>query len=447
MTSSPGSNCDIEYNENTPLAKVKDAKICYEDSYLKPTCDGRYIHLDITRMGCICVVVVDHCLDCFPYSSWNVLFGQHWVLQFIFVVCGVSFGLSKNKLSGYVLRLCFFMFIGVLLNWVAFMIKGLDWRHDVWNVIFQFFFIVGVILYSFILAPVHTYFLWLVDGRETILAPFLPLARSIGMPIIVFGLIFNYLVMAMWLPPHFTTSLQNSVLPWLELRFGEGLNYRIMVGGKSDILQSFFAAIELSLSNIWLAVFVPLLLPSQRSITAWLILLNMTMRRLSDWYAGPGEKAFNGLDLMLLGLVCRHFGLKHKKTLGLYVLRYWFLWLGIAGLVWIPGTKGRMDLLQPTEWKYTWRNRLLDFSFMFCWLVAADRVFDKKIFTEDRMDFMNNYFLVMYLVHRAVHIVLPSPWNWLVLGALLAPFWYQSRHSRRSLSTDGTCSVDANGAC
>jgi len=381
------------------------------------------------------MVVIDHCLDCYPYSDWNTLFGQVWVLQCIFIVCGVCFGLSQKRLSEYCLRLLTYAAVGITLNWMAFILTGRDWKSDFWNVIFQFFFVFGLIVYSVLLAPVHLALSW-ASQTHCQASGLRPPPRVIGALVIACGCLFIFISLSVVIPPLFSKHFQSPFLHGLSSAFGPGFEWRLQVGGKTDVLSNLFAAMELSTSNVWLALSVPIIFPEKRSATGWLILTNMMVRRLSSWYAGLGEKVFNGFDLMLLGLVCRHFGLMRRKLLGRYVCRYWFLWMGACGLMWIPGTHGRYDLLQPTDWQYTWRMRILEFVFMGVWLVGSDRFIDSGIFTEDKMDFINDYCLALYLMHRAVHIVFPSPFNWLVLAALCPFFWYWKRTERAERETN-----------
>merc|ERR1719401_1077788 len=98
------------------------------------------------------------------------------------------------------------------------------------------------------------------------------------------------------------------------------------------------------MSNMWLALAIPALFPVHHGLTIYFMILNLKARRLCDWYSGIGMKIWDGFDLMLLGLVAYFLGLKWRRTLGQFLARYWFVWLAIAGLIWKPGTEGRLDL-------------------------------------------------------------------------------------------------------
>jgi len=194
----------------------------------------------------------------------------------------------------------------------------------------------------------------------------------------------------------------------------------------SSLIKDICAAVELSLSNVWLAVAVPVLLPQHQSTTGWLILVNMHARRLLPWYSGLGEKALNGFDLMLLGTTCFYLGLSKRRQIGIVIARYWWVLLFVIGLVWLPGTYGRYDQLQSTPWELTWRMRLLDMFFLSAFLSAGERFADPKIFTEDKLGFIGNLGLFLFLVHKAVHLVVPAPWNWVLLMSFGPMFWLAS---------------------
>jgi len=398
---------------------------------LVPTPDGHYPHLDIWRSICIGVVVLDHGNP--HYSEWNLFFGQSWTLQAIFIICGLSFGLSKRSLSGYVLRLAAYVFVGVMCNWVAFVIIGKDWRHDPWNVVFQFWFVVGLILYSLLLVPLRRVLVWCRDRpRPQGADPDTGDALK-GFAAISAGLLSIFTVLtggfAQWVNSDIGVQVAASVA-----RLGPGLTF--WAGGPDQagqVFASMLAGLELTLSNVWLAVAIPVMFPAQQSVTGWVLVVNLHARRLLTWYSGLGEKALNGFDLMLLGLVCYYLGLKYRRPIGKALTRYWPVWFFVVGVVWKPGTHGRMDRLMGDEpWAMRWRMRFIDTVYMTVALSAGDRLVDPGMFTEDRCHFINNLGLFLFLVHKAIHLVLPPPWNWLLILSFVPIFSIHSKLWRPS---------------
>mmetsp|Transcript_82582 Transcript_82582/g.229125 ORF Transcript_82582/g.229125 Transcript_82582/m.229125 type:complete len:453 (+) Transcript_82582:99-1457(+) len=397
-----------------------------DERLLVPTPDGYFPHLDIWRFMCIAVVVLDHGNG--SYSYWNLFFGQNWALQYIFVICGVAFGLSKRSLGGYLFRLVAYAIVGISCNWLAYVITGQDWRHDPWNMVFQFWFIIALIGYSLLLVPLRRYLVSCHDlpkiGDSKVKLTVTRVLGGIGVILGGLACIFALLSVGLtWLTAGFLKGKLQAALS----KLGPGLAYWADKDQAGGLLQGLCTALELTVSNFWLAFAIPTVFPSEASVTGWVILINMHTRRLSHWYSGLGEKLMNGLDLMLLGLVCFHLGLKYRRQVGNVAVRYWFVWLSVCGLVWKPGTSGRMDLLMPEDWSMTWRMRFIDTVYMGVWLVAGDRFVDPKIFTEDKCNFINNLGLFLFLVHKAIHIVLPVPWNWVLILSLGPVFYAFSR--------------------
>mmetsp|Transcript_57139 Transcript_57139/g.122914 ORF Transcript_57139/g.122914 Transcript_57139/m.122914 type:complete len:456 (+) Transcript_57139:122-1489(+) len=428
---SPDAEAAAEAAGEAALLLAEVGKESNDEKVLPPRPDRRYPHIDIVRFMCLMVVVLDHGDP--RYSKVNSFFGQNWTLQYIFVICGLSLSLSRQGVSASLLRLALYFVVGVCLNWSAWAIKGLDWRHNFWDVIFQFWFVVALVVYIVLLVPLKSYLELVADGNRRrahqAVDPEQP-ALLMSFAMVGAGLVIIYLLVSEALARLVSGSLASRVAPIIS-SMGSGLEWwaKQSGGAAGGVLMSFCSALELTLSNVWIAVMVPHLLPAQQSITGWLLIANMHIRRLDLWYAGLGEKVFNGFDLMLLGLVCAKLGLKWREPVGRCLARYWFVWISICGLIWVPGTAVRMDLLQEVPFQMRWRMRLLDAVFMVAFLAAGERFFDPRIFTEDKCDFINNLGLLLFLVHKAIHIVLPQPENWYLilliigLGAVRGLVW------------------------
>jgi len=428
---------DAEAAEEAPLL-LDEVGTESDEKLFAPRPDCRYPHIDIVRFLCVMVVVVDH--GNWRYSEVNSFFGQNWTLQYIFVICGLSLSLSRQGVSASLLRLALYFVVGVCLNWSAWAIKGLDWRHNFWDVIFQFWFVVALVVYIVLLVPLKSYLELVADGNRRrahqAVDPEQP-ALLMSFAMVGAGLVIIYLLVSEALARLVSGSLASRVAPIIS-SMGSGLEWwaKQSGGAAGGVLMSFCSALELTLSNVWIAVMVPHLLPAQQSITGWLLIANMHIRRLDTWYSGLGEKVFNGFDLMLLGLVCAKLGLKWRGRVGTCLARYWFVWMSVCGLVWHPGTSGRLDLLQEVAFPLRWRMRFLDAVFMVVWLAAGERFFDPRIFSEDKCDFITSLGLFLFLVHKAIHILLPEPDNWylilLIIGVALARWlaWPQERRTK-----------------
>mmetsp|Transcript_76326 Transcript_76326/g.236366 ORF Transcript_76326/g.236366 Transcript_76326/m.236366 type:complete len:136 (-) Transcript_76326:129-536(-) len=135
---------------------------------------------------------------------------------------------------------------------------------------------------------------------------------------------------------------------------------------------------------------------------------------------------------MLLGMSCYFLGLRHRRVIGLYLVRYWFLVLLLCAMIWPPGEHQRFDEIPPPPRDMELRVRvyLLEGIFVVIWLAAGERLVQPEIFTEDRLAFLNNWGLLVFLVHKAIHMTILPPFNWTVL-VLLAPACYWAQNLSR----------------
>lgn len=116
----------------------------HPDDILDPAAK-RHDHLDLTRILCVAMVCVEHGAS--AYGKVNAMFSQCWVLQILWVVSGISWGLSSRPLGPYLTRLSAYFAVGVSFNFLAFVVHGKDWRSNPWDVVFQFWFVVGLGVY------------------------------------------------------------------------------------------------------------------------------------------------------------------------------------------------------------------------------------------------------------------------------------------------------------
>jgi len=186
--------------------------------------------------------------------------------------------------------------------------------------------------------------------------------------------------------------------------------------------------IMLSISNIYLAVVSPKLL-DKPYLTGWLVIANTYFFRIL-FYRSEDERPFHALDLMTIALTVYELGLLRRRTIGRYVVRYWFLIGLVCTLIWVPGTYGRLDMDPPHEFAIRARFHLIEAILVICWLVAGERFVSNKIFTEDRMGFLNDWSLLVFLVHKAIHIAVPSPLNWAILVGLAPACYYWRLHNQ-----------------
>lgn len=474
------------------------------DDLLPPSPDGHHPFLDITRICCVGCVAIDH--GNWTFGVWNILFSQDWVLQYLYLVCGVCYGMSSRNLAGYELRLGVYVVIGVLVNWSAWIITGMDWKDDFFNVVFHFWFVVGLMGYVLLLAPLRQYLHYVREkSRPTTPQPAAVAAqaasaRPAGRPeqsdeevgtttsklgdaadggtsgalrpasqsedqssgeqaaaeagsdeqtqkhgarlhprdsllyalaVIGGGLLANLLLFKVVLVPVLVMALGSSAWHfWAEM--GSGGSYWGLPQNPQEsqqFLEHMCTYFMLTCSNMYLIVACPIVF-QKSSVTGWAVLLNTYLNR-TLFHRGQDERPFHGLDLMMLTLTCYYLGLRHRRIIGEYIVRYWFLVLFACALLWPPGLHVRLDEHPPGPEQIGLRCRaeILEAIFIVVWLAAGERLVQREIFTEDKLDFLNDWALIVFLVHKAVHIMLVPPLNWVFLVAI-APACYAWRKLR-----------------
>lgn len=399
------------------------------DKLLHAAADGRYPYLDIVRILCVCLVCVDHGGTAF--GQWNTMYVQAWVLQYLFLISGICFGMSSKRLPGFVARLALYFCVGVSCNFTAWIILGLDWRHDAWNVVFQFWFVVALVLFTLLLAPLKAHLsstkahLQAEADADIVRSPLFGMGRAAALVALaggyfVLSAIFNGVLVPL-LQHFFADSLSSAVngsLGPAALFWGLPATPEAARGFLSDICGYF----QLSLSNMYIVLASPVLTTEVSSI-GWLAIMNTYAHKMV-FYRAQEARLITGFDCMMLGLVCYYYGLKHRRVVGEYLVRYWFVLLFVCALLWPPGSVGRFDENPPTDLPSRARDNLLEGVFVVLFLTAAERMIDPGIFLRDRMEFLNDWALVLFMVHKAVHLMFPEPFNWAVLLLLAIPSYF-----------------------
>jgi len=318
----------------------------------------------------------------------------------------------------------------VMLNLAAWMIAGLDWRHNMWGVVFQFWFIFGLMIFTALLAPMKTYLKQVCQNNtsETDTWTFTPRAGeynaciseglrnvfiiSLGSACVI--VLFTYAVIPM---------LQFSLAPLVNTfcsKMGESGEFWGMPSDPSetkDFIHDFFGCWGLTVSSVFI-IFAWPMLSSRISVIGWLVIGNMYVHKLF-MYRHQNSRMINGFDFTMLGLVCCKCGLSHRRIVGEYMMRYWFVFLFICGLLWPPGRKKRMDENPPQQLNVRFTYNLLEMLFTMLFLCAMERLIDPNIFRKDRLQFFGNFALALFLLHKAVYILVPAPYCWIVIFSLL----------------------------
>ena len=90
------------------------------------------------------------------YSEHNHGFATEWVLQWLFIVSGIAFMMSKATFSAYFVRYGTVFAVGVVFNIIGDAIARPEWYRDLGNTIFQMFYVVFITAVSFAAWPLRS---------------------------------------------------------------------------------------------------------------------------------------------------------------------------------------------------------------------------------------------------------------------------------------------------
>merc|ERR1719491_670665 len=90
------------------------------------------------------------------YLAANILAGQCWGLQVVNMIAGMLWSVSKANPFLYALRLMVFFVLGVFSNWLSYVAVGADWRSNMYDVVYQMWFVLGVALCVLFTGPLKS---------------------------------------------------------------------------------------------------------------------------------------------------------------------------------------------------------------------------------------------------------------------------------------------------
>jgi len=376
--------------------------------------DGRRLHcLDVARIVCVALVAVNHGGSSWSdqFGLWNEMYVQQWVLQWLFVICGISFGMSSRNTPGYLGRLLLYFVIGVFTNWCAWVIEGLNWRDNIWNVVFQFWFIFGLMVYIICLTPMKQY-LERISSRRTRSAEF---SLTTGIVLVVVILLLVHFAFRYLLGPIMNMMFSQAIVVFSSIG-GYGATFWGFPSNPEDTLlfiEELLSYLQVSVGSILILWIFPMV-SNRLSLTNWLVLLYVYFFKCLE-YRGQFARIIDGFDFTMIGLANFYLGLSYRRTIGKYMCRYWFFVLFVFALLIPPGTWGRFDETSIHDLSFRIRWHMVELILVVLFLSAAERIADSGIFTEDKLGWLSWWALYIFLTHKFIHMVLPQPWNWLAL--------------------------------
>lgn len=435
----------------------------------------RHIQLDMLRVIAIYGVVVDHGNPVSKqYGIHDVMFTQNWTLQLLWVTCGISWSLTRSSLGPYVMRLCVYLAIGVSFNWMAWVYQGMPWRHDLQGVVYQFAFIVGLIVYVSFTAWLKPSLQQIYASRieaagagdknagETELAPNGTTRKSNQKGLMeetnsprggertptvgdnlneldaeersaakMFGLVVVALVLGM-----VGLSL---VLSLLETQMVKGI-INLILGHSAEFWtrdlddRAFFGQFIGTFGAYLLIVVGARLLrsPRQAPWLTWVVIAYIYSCRvlflplLFNNFGGGIGRFFVGLELFLIGLVANTAGLKHAAALKGWFADYFIVVVVFVALLWGPAWENRMDEHPPSDLMIIFRVQLCELVFLVAFLAAGSLMFPEEGWSQRTRSWLAETATMLFLVHKATHLAVPVPYNWYIVFILVPGlFWFR----------------------
>jgi hypothetical protein len=174
--------------------------------------------------------------------------------------------------------------------------------------------------------------------------------------------------------------------------------------------------------------------PERLSWLTWVLVAYIYFVRIFvvPWLYGAckAERFFVGLELFLVGLTAAKAGLRGAAVLRNLIHKYYFLLLLFATWLWDPVWSTRWDEHPPQDLFTLFRVKVSEMLFLIMFLAAGELAFDPAIYTEDACMWLGNWSLLLFLVHKAVHILFGQPFNWIILIGSHPVYWFFARGTK-----------------
>mmetsp|Transcript_57874 Transcript_57874/g.111617 ORF Transcript_57874/g.111617 Transcript_57874/m.111617 type:complete len:490 (-) Transcript_57874:2-1471(-) len=402
--------------------------------YLHADHNGHYPCLDVVRILCVFLCVVDH--GGTKFGVWNTMYVQSWVLQYLYYVCGFVFGVSSRPLLSYCSRLGLYFVIGVGVNLCAWSIAGMTVRTNIFGMVFQFWFVFGLIIFLCALAPMKRCLANARDAARSMPWPSVSnvagvsasfpekeggweVARELSKGILVMTVssgiihVLNKLVAMPVLVTLFTGPLRPAMESIGESSKFWGLPAGDNRGDWEVFCSNWLRDTEVSVTNVFI-VLIFIRITSKLPLTMWVLFLNTYIHKCT-LYRSQTCRMLNAFDYTLTGLAFHYLGISGRRVIGEYLTRYWFLFLFTCSLLWQPGMSGRFDESPPTDLNVRMRYYLLEFWFALFFFTAVERFVDERIFSKDRLHYLGHWALLIFLIHGFFRVLATPLEYWCML--------------------------------
>lgn len=375
---------------------------------------ARLVHLDIMRMACVVVWITRRGDG--RLAENNIILIHNWAAPMLWLISGICWGRSRRPLCAYVSRLAIFFSIGTALNAVSLIIErpGDQWKCCTWNVdrlgntgffnvVKHLWFVVGLMLMSSITAPLKA-LSNASDENRTVRTLW-----SAVPPIVL-----TSIVIIMFCATGPEGSLPSFLPDSLQWWFRDTAPVKTIA---EAAVCEFMAVCALALKN------------RGGHVISWVLLIFELGVLVVYRHRRAGMEVL-AMHLFVLGFVVDRVGMFGRLWLGRCIAGYWLLVLVACGFISIPFYNGVSDLDQCEHMSTRARWSAVTGILIVAFFCAGDKMSDPfDLFA--RFPGLNYWVIFLYLVHVAVHRIVPSPFNWWVLFASVVPFALAGNTSRQ----------------
>lgn len=360
---------------------------------------GRSVHIDMMRMACVIVWVVRHGDQ--DFNSKNIVLDQNWSAPMLWLISGICWGRSRTPFLIYLRRLALIFCIGTALNYFAETVQNPTKHVDLWNVVFHMWFVAGLILLCCLTAPLKL----LLDAYAE--------EKKVAM---LWSIVPPFVLMSLAAAIYFRARSQLPAVPLQGLRWW-------LDGDDKDICIPFVESAIGLIIAAYACAYPP---EHDHSIVGWMLLGYFFTAWVIHQPSRIGVESA-AMNLFILGVVVQRLGLRGRAIIGKFITGYWLLVLLFCGVLTIPLVHGQTDLDPSADATVRARWCAITVILIVAFLCAGENIQDPlNLFA--RFPGLNYWVVLLYVVHIAVHKLLPSPYNWLLLAASVLPFLVIGRH-------------------
>lgn len=346
----------------------------------------RSSHIDMMRLACVLVWVVRH--GSAQFNESNIILDQNWAAPILWLISGMCWARSRTPFWLYMNRLAIYFVVGTGLNLFAWGMQTPIRFLDVWNIVYHMWFVAGLMVMTCITHPLKAVLEARAEEKNR------AICWSAAPPCL---LVCAATILSLTEGSHFTAL--------------EGLNYWLHGNHTTICLPLLESALFQSMAVLSFA-FPP---ENRGGLTGWVLLLCIPGALVMYQHSRVGVE-LAAMNLFVLGVIVERQGLWGRLIIGKVITGYWLLIVLACGWLAIPLVKGTTDMAPSEDPLIRMQWSAITSVFLVAFLCAGDSIQD-PLHIFDRFPGLKYWAALLYITHIAIHKLVPSPMNWMVLAA------------------------------